>query len=719
MSTASVSPESPTERANRVAISVALALFASWFVYKSIESIILGTEPIPFWDQWLALGIDDFPGHLFAQHNEHRIAFPRVVFAIDRAWFRGTNRFDVAVIVTISIIHAFLLGRAATASADSSRRWLVPAVAFALCCTLSLDAWENFTWGFQVQFVVVYLFATCAFGMIADPSHRVGTLVAACVFAWLAAFSMANGVLVPLLVVVLAALVRPRRQVLAAALLAVATLAFYLHGYERPGHHGNPVEALQHPWLLARYVAVYLGAPLAVGQVDALRAATNAGLVAIALSAVVAVDLIARRRSVGVREWVLPFVILFVIGTASVTALGRYNFDVAQALASRYQTPSLVFWCALVLYGASRAKGTTARIATSLVVVAFVYVLAGGQSVGRENLLHHAEELRRAEAALLADASAVDALHSVCPDPNVVLDDAPGLRRAGAAPFHDPWARWLGTPLSSHLHRDDGACRGAFDETTAVLSVRGAAFEVRGWAYLPREGTRPRHVVIVDADDRVVGYAFTGVSRLDVVRAIPEITNVKTGFSGYVGSRVRHGTTIRAFAVLEDRRSACLLPGQFRIEPEQELHVARLDEVDSRSAVEGQPTLNGFVESGTPAVVGRPPFGVVFGSYAGTDAATGSMTWSGCMRPEDSALVLPVVVGPGTHGAPIQVRDADSGANWSVLSDPRGFQSWQPWRINVPRTSARRCFVIEGADAGAEWGQWIAIATPRVIVATP
>lgn len=55
--------------------------------------------------------------------------------------------------------------------------------------------------------------------------------------------------------------------------------------------------------------------------------------------------------------------------------------------------------------------------------------------------------------------------------------------------------------------------------------------------------------------------------RRDVVRANPEIPNIKTGFSGYVGRRVRHDTTIHAFAVLYEDRSARLLPGQFAIDP--------------------------------------------------------------------------------------------------------------------------------------------------------
>jgi len=83
-----------------------LALAAGGYVLTTtILMVVECWTAVPFWDQWdnLILARDklfwhdiplDLPHWLFWQHNEHRIAVPRVSFAIDRFFFRMTNEWN-------------------------------------------------------------------------------------------------------------------------------------------------------------------------------------------------------------------------------------------------------------------------------------------------------------------------------------------------------------------------------------------------------------------------------------------------------------------------------------------------------------------------------------------------------------------------------------------------------------------------------------------------
>jgi hypothetical protein len=82
------------------ALSVGVYIFAT-----TLLMVVHSWTVVPYWDQWdnLILASDKtFSGIVpvglfhwfFAQHNEHRIAVPRLIFAIDRFFFASTNRFN-------------------------------------------------------------------------------------------------------------------------------------------------------------------------------------------------------------------------------------------------------------------------------------------------------------------------------------------------------------------------------------------------------------------------------------------------------------------------------------------------------------------------------------------------------------------------------------------------------------------------------------------------
>jgi hypothetical protein len=122
--------------------------------------------PCPFWDEWVVV---DAIAHgkgpwswswLWAQSNEHRIVIPRLLIWIDLSWFGGKN---VSLFVETFILQAL---HCAAISYVIERFTVLPAFVtrtlqglFTFCLFHPNQA-ENFTWAFQVSFVIPFVLGT-------------------------------------------------------------------------------------------------------------------------------------------------------------------------------------------------------------------------------------------------------------------------------------------------------------------------------------------------------------------------------------------------------------------------------------------------------------------------------------------------------------------------------------------------------------------------------
>src|SRR4029077_10059675 len=192
------------------ALSVGVYIFAT-----TLLMVVHSWTVVPYWDQWdnLILASDKtFSGIVpvglfhwfFAQHNEHRIAVPRLIFAIDRFFFASTNRFNftcnmvIQVGVTLLVIY---LGTRLTARRFSDLIWIIGTV---LALVFSAMQWENLLWGFQVTFLGVMLAALASFTTLLGGRPNRGRLVATIAFETIAVYTLSSGMLVPFLAVPLA-----------------------------------------------------------------------------------------------------------------------------------------------------------------------------------------------------------------------------------------------------------------------------------------------------------------------------------------------------------------------------------------------------------------------------------------------------------------------------------------------------------------------------------
>jgi hypothetical protein len=413
-----------------------LAVLVALFIAADTVAMVVRTySPLPYWDQWdslmdyQVLRHGNFTlTHLFALHNEHRLAVPRLIFWADYALAGGSNKLNLTVISLIQVAHAALLLALIGPRWRQGSTWIVAAAVIALL--MSLGQWENFTWGFQSQFVGVFALASGAYVLLAkavgaDGRRRLVFFAAALGLLFLATFSMANGLVAAAVAVLLClGLAAPWWMTVGSAAYVVLAGLAYFHNYHAANDHSDLGFALAH---LADFITYYLGwlGNLAGeqllwqphGQPPTVHlAATALGAVGVVLAAA-AVLLVLLRRETDRVQAVLVAVMLFVLATGVVTAAGRLNFGLWQAYASRYRTPTGIFWAVQILFW-FRVSWSQAPIARRGAAAFAGCVLAGLlllQHAVKPELYDKAQAVHRAEDAVLSKVADIDALNGAFP----------------------------------------------------------------------------------------------------------------------------------------------------------------------------------------------------------------------------------------------------------------------------------------------------------------
>lgn len=166
--------------------------------------VSLYASPLPFWDQWDELDRQVRPWfyggwhflQLFAPHNQHRIAFTRVISLVLTS--ANNQVFDNLVLVYANaLIYAAAWGTAlALLIRDDRNRaicWLI-ALAVVLLGVLPFD-WENTLVGFQNQFYLLELGGIVLAGIAAYRELSTGTIVVLTLVAIANLFTMASSLL--------------------------------------------------------------------------------------------------------------------------------------------------------------------------------------------------------------------------------------------------------------------------------------------------------------------------------------------------------------------------------------------------------------------------------------------------------------------------------------------------------------------------------------------
>lgn len=517
-------------RATVIDITASAFTFALYILVDTLRAVVPLWSPLPWFDEWATVNLirawqdgDATAAQvLFSQHNEHRILVPRLFFFADDWLFRGSGALTLAAIFSVQILHggffALVLARSRPAQAG---RWAIAAVVLALM--FSLRQAENFSSGFQLQFVGVFAGATLSFVLfgLAAVRERQGRsalvpLLASFAAVAVTSFTMANGLVAAYILAALAVVVRLRPwTVLACAGVALVLTVIYLHGYEPVAHHSKPSESLRHPLRLIIYIAAYLG-DIASGV--HLGAAIASGLAGLAATACAAVRTLWSRTA---RPGPLAMVaaMLFVCATAAITASGRLEFGVIQALSSRYATGSVTFWAAQITYwwidppglgvrlrGWIAPDGMLGRLGAAILAGVLVVSLAREQDGEKPQLA--AQSFRQNEAANglmlgLYDPAAMARTAWIGPQTPDAVDV---LRRNGLSIFATTDFAGVGHPVTDRGTLTS-SCDGGVSSAVADPALGPDGVRVTGQATVGPGHRVVRRVLLTDAAGTVTGLA--------------------------------------------------------------------------------------------------------------------------------------------------------------------------------------------------------------------
>ena len=332
------------------------------FIGRTASLLLIATPPLmigffilrdgvnlPYWDQWEAtaplfekmtagtLGWTDF----FAQNNEHRILFPRLIFFVLGQLTYWNVRAELLVIWLLAVVCLFNIWQIARRSSwKNSAFWLLFSSSVLL---FSPSSFENFLWGLQIGFLLPLACATACIWVATYVRHPLN-FVFAMVLCSVCMFSIASGFSAWLLTTPLLLLAQGRSKSHSCKkwwTIWVCTffleLIAYFYGYEKPVHHPSLWWSFRHPVLASQYFLVFLGSPFTYGTNSTplnIGAVTGALLVLILL--ICATYLWRKRRDL--LSDALPWLMLamIAISTALLTMIGRGGFGAIQARSSRY-----------------------------------------------------------------------------------------------------------------------------------------------------------------------------------------------------------------------------------------------------------------------------------------------------------------------------------------------------------------------------------------------
>jgi hypothetical protein len=479
----------------------------------------------------------------WAQHNEHRIILAKIFFWIDIAWFRGEGWFLLVVNFVLLLASAITF---ALFNRENNKKQLTNWMSFFIVTWMfSWCQHENMTWGFQSQFILAQLLPLLAFYLLHKSiasEHKELYFIAAITAGSLAAGSMANGVLALPLMLAFTIITRGSKQrIITLFALAAIVLYAYFNKYTAPVGHGSLRQAIQNsPLGLLQYVAIYLGGPFYYifgKSATAEVIAATLGLFLVLASGAYCVSIYKNTRS-NTLQLSLLFFILYIGGTALGTAGGRLFLGLEQALSSRYMTPALMAWLALfIIYTPSIVRRIPNAAPWLFLTIILAMLPLQMHALHSDNNRKYQEKIAALALALrVPDQVAISTTYPSAEAALSLSEDAQRkhLSFFSQQPYWDVIEK-INRTFVPPTATSPTQCIGHIDEIQPIQNNK-KYIKLRGWAFDQSNTRVPEYIYFLDKNNRLIGAAFTGQSRKDVMTAINTKAE-KSGFSGYISTR--------------------------------------------------------------------------------------------------------------------------------------------------------------------------------------
>jgi hypothetical protein len=563
-------------RLARLGSIVATALAWSLSVYIILGSIFAVHRlyfAAPYGDVWWFIrDMSEFRDHriglnfLWHQHSEHRIVLPRLILWIDLLFFRFSGVFSIFCSYLFQAAEALLLCSAfwRIGNNDPASKLAYAALVFGMM--FSASQIENFILPFQVQFPMAFFAASMSIFLMLrqceTPSGNWVAMILGLFAAVCGTLSLASGLLIWPVLLLVCFFERASLTTLVTIIIAgVAMWIFYFIGYV-PSPDLDPWVPLTHPGTVAAFTFTFLASALSATP---SRFADILGLCSLSIGTG---GFILYLRTRSDSFWKIPaffvYLALFIAGTALLAAIGRLNFGLGQAAASRYRTPVLIFWASILGLSSSwwnrRASEIGRSLGTPILAVLFLAIfVVPAQRRPLEHFTRLSKQISENSIALAFDATdrVYGELFSLKPD--FVRRYAPFLRENHLSIFADRLYTARDEPLAAlFIGTSAQECSGSFDGLKVLgdgLRQKGTVF---GWGWLRNESRGFETIVLGDDRGVTVGLAHGTEGRPDVASYFRNPNMLATGWSGYFNAEPM-SKIITAYAILPDGKTLCPL----------------------------------------------------------------------------------------------------------------------------------------------------------------
>lgn len=306
---------------------------------------------VPYWDDWVfvpflekfhegQLTVKDF----FAQHNEHRLIFPRLaklgLISISR-WNTFYELFASWAFILLTWLTLWDLLR--ITFGVELKKLIKPFVVVNSIMLFSLAQGENFIWGWQLHWFMSNFFGIFSIWALARWKGLWRGILVASLAAFVTTYSIATGQFLwglGLLVLILERKTWKPRQILFWAIAGALSIGLYFYPIKYQSR--NIFAFVDTPFTFAQFIFVSLGSHFGAMDLDLSFLCGVCGLLMFGIS----LAFLWRRGS----TWgfkILPWTALAIYGLLSVisTAIGRAQGTAWQhPLVSRYSIFAVLFW---------------------------------------------------------------------------------------------------------------------------------------------------------------------------------------------------------------------------------------------------------------------------------------------------------------------------------------------------------------------------------------
>jgi hypothetical protein len=536
--------------------SLAVFAIALSYVASAVVGVVANYNSLPFWDSWDGY-LDDLykisHGDLngwWAQHNEHRILLARLLFWVDLHLFGGQEIFLLVTISLVALLTATILVVCLTHILRQSYGTLKPRYGIVIYAAIALAgsfSWmqsENLVWGFQTQFVLVTALPLATFILLGlsswlkDSGRGMQSLWAISLAGFAACgavLSMSGGLATPWIALLgLMALRYPWKWVSFWLIGSIGLTIVYLVGYATPPGQVSVLHTLKtHPLEVGLFFLRYVGGP-AMHVTGSLWLATLSGAVLVALTLLFAVKTFRHRKAIP-SAFALTLFNLYILAIGALTAMGRVPFGMDGAFSSRYATPVIALWLALMLLGWVEVRGLMIRYPIGVAAIAAVLLLvpAGVQSSALASATQLQADRNLAGIAISLDIPDPEAIHALYPDPHRPLAIKSEYQGSSLTPLGQPPFADMKSQLGSPKPVQPGVnCQ---DSLNLKVPSAGAGFlRVAGSVLVTGRNVIPSIADLVNEHNQIVGYVSLGTGNIFGSPPSAISPSGSSMFSGYV-----------------------------------------------------------------------------------------------------------------------------------------------------------------------------------------